>query len=257
MSQLHFGEVVVEEKELEVAVPNIDRRLKCTEDDDRETRAGVGDVGGFCPLSARRFNYLVIPANLFDLTEISVRYIRHRAPRRRTASFFRVQRDPTPPPSHLLRSTASQYDLHFAPHKLGNWEIPRQFPTVLDQTIGKGQPGPRQRFGTLAGRTRRDADGFTGRTRVIADDRGHLLRPSTAPGGRRSGSFVSLAELEAEPWRLSQARWPRREGHPTTTTGVGARATMGYKGIQSTYLPSSTVTLNAVVGAGRTERLYR
>ena len=53
-------------------------------------------------------------------------------------------------------------------------------------------------------------------------------------------------------YQASSARWPAK--NPAIKTG--AKSTMGYKGIISSYLPSSTVPLKTVKIPGCQERLY-
>ena len=62
------------------------------------------------------------------------------------------------------------------------------------------------------------------RTVFIVDDNGHLLGP------KRLTSFTTGYEGS------SSKRWPR-----ASTAPHGGAATMGYKGIQTHYLPTSTV----------------
>jgi len=62
------------------------------------------------------------------------------------------------------------------------------------------------------------------RTEIIVDDNGHLLGP------KRMTSFTTGYE------QTSQKRWPL-----AATAPYGGVATMGYKGIQTDYLPTSTV----------------
>ena len=98
--------------------------------------------------------------------------------------------------------SAQQYDATFKPTRLNNWEVP---------AIREREPMPRP-------------PGF--RSVPIVDENGHLL-----PGmPKRLTSFSTGYETTAP------KRWPVTPSAPFT----GA-STMGYKGIQTTYLPTSTV----------------
>mmetsp|Transcript_76600 Transcript_76600/g.151848 ORF Transcript_76600/g.151848 Transcript_76600/m.151848 type:complete len:118 (-) Transcript_76600:283-636(-) len=98
--------------------------------------------------------------------------------------------------------TAQQYDSAFQPKRLCNWEVPA--------------------FRVVDPPTR--PPGF--RTTAIVSDNGHLL----ADVPKRMTSFVTGYEGTAP------KRWPTDPNAPFT--GV---ATMGYKGIQTDFLPTSTV----------------
>ena len=97
-----------------------------------------------------------------------------------------------------------QYNNAFLPKRLGNWEVP---------AMRERAPMPRP-------------PGF--RTMTIVDDNGHLL-PGTP---KRMTAFSTGYEA------TSPKRWPVSPVPPFT--GV---ATMGYKGIQTDYLPTSTIHL--------------
>ena len=98
----------------------------------------------------------------------------------------------------------AQYDKAFLPKRLGNWEVP----------AGRERdPTPRP-------------PGF--RTEIIVADNGHLL-PGTP---KRMTSFSTGTTAN------KNSRWPVSRNAPFA--GV---ATMGYKGIQTDYLPTSTVYL--------------
>ena len=99
---------------------------------------------------------------------------------------------------------AAQYNDAFAPQRLCNWEVP----ALRDRTPLMRHPGYR--------------------TSVIVAENGHLL-PGTP---KRMTSFSTGYESS------SYKRWPVSTLEPNT----GA-ATMGYKGIQTSYLPSSTIFL--------------
>jgi len=98
--------------------------------------------------------------------------------------------------------SAQQFDNSFTPKRLGNWEVPAY--RVVD-------PPARP-------------PGF--RTTAIVDASGHLL-PDVP---KRMTSFVTGYES------TTPKRWPTDPNAPFS--GV---ATMGYKGIQTDYLPTSTV----------------
>ena len=100
--------------------------------------------------------------------------------------------------------SALQFESAFNPKKLCNWEVPA-FRAVT--------PGTRP-------------PGF--RTQTIVDDNGHLL--SGVP--KRMTSFTPAASAS------SSKRWP-----VAATAHFGGTATMGYKGIQTDYLPTSTIHL--------------
>lgn len=75
------------------------------------------------------------------------------------------------------------------------------------------------------------------------DERGHLL-----PGVPKIKNAFNTAPQVFE---LSAPRWPNNPLYKSTP-----RATGGYKGIQTDYLPQTTVTLKTVVFPGSKERLY-
>ena len=95
-----------------------------------------------------------------------------------------------------------QYNNAFQPKRLGNWEVP---------ALRDREPAPRP-------------PGF--RTTTVVDDNGHLL-PEVP---KRMTSFSTGYES------VGYQRWPSSSLVPHS----GA-ATMGYKGIQTTYLPSNTI----------------
>jgi hypothetical protein len=97
-----------------------------------------------------------------------------------------------------------QFNNDFVPKRLCNWEVPAK----REKTPQLRAPGHR--------------------SKIIVDDDGHLL-PGTP---KRMTSFSTGYE------NTSPKRWPVSPVAPFT--GV---ATMGYKGIQTRYLPSSTVYL--------------
>ena len=97
---------------------------------------------------------------------------------------------------------AAQFNNSFTPKRLGNWEVP----ALRDRTPFARPPGFR--------------------TVPVVDDKGHLL-PEVP---KRMTSFSTGYEM------TSHKRWPVSLLDPH-----GGAATMGYKGIQTTYLPSSTI----------------
>lgn len=124
---------------------------------------------------------------------------------------------------------ANQYEQAFISHRLGNWEVPAE---------DKAQKvSAETRYSTLRPRD--------GTTQIIADDRGHLL-----PGvPKQPGAFnYPLKEYEKNP-----ARWPKQNPAIKQTES----ATMGFKGIQTDYLPTSTVSLKPVEIQGCKEFNYR
>ena len=105
--------------------------------------------------------------------------------------------------------SAFQYEASFAPKRLCNWETP----AVRAKTpVNKG-PG--------------------GRTEFVVDNNGHLLRSAPKLNSSFSTGFESI----------TPKRWPDAQRVTGGSAPYGGVATMGYKGIQSSYLPSSTVTL--------------
>jgi len=97
-----------------------------------------------------------------------------------------------------------QYNGAFKPTKLCNWEVA----ALRERYPAQRAPGHR--------------------TLTIVDDKGHLL-PGTP---KRMTSFTTGYEHTAP------KRWPT-----TPTAPFAGVATMGYKGIQTTYLPTTTVYL--------------
>jgi hypothetical protein len=77
--------------------------------------------------------------------------------------------------------SASQFDKEFAPHRLGNWEVP---------DVQK-----RQKTSTATSPTCKTVDG---RTIPIVDERGHLL------GKKRDAAFDRQPPVYAQ----SAPRWP-------------------------------------------------
>lgn len=101
---------------------------------------------------------------------------------------------------------AMQYEASFAPKRLRNWEVPAV------RTVSPTAKGA----------------GF--RTQTIVDDKGHLLVGPKLMNSFNSGFGSS-----------SPKRWPEAQKGPIVP--FASRATMGYKGISTSYLPTSTVFL--------------
>merc|ERR1712070_1252394 len=101
---------------------------------------------------------------------------------------------------------ANQFDTAFRPKALCNWEVSGQ------QSPGPG--GARQKLGS----TGRDLS-------FICDDRGHL-KPDVA-------KCEQTATVSSD-----TIRWPTSPLAPRVPS-----PTVGYKGIQTSYLPTSTVHL--------------
>ena len=78
-------------------------------------------------------------------------------------------------------------------------------------------------------------------TEIIVDDKGHIL----------PGKPKKMTAFPA-PGVSSTIRWPDSQQVQAPNSGG---VTMGYKGIQTDYLPSSTITLPTSPGSG--ERLYK
>ena len=96
-----------------------------------------------------------------------------------------------------------QFDSAYLPHRLSNWETP----VHRVKTPTTRPPGYK--------------------TECIVDDNGHLLKGVA----RRNTSFHTGFEASAH-----GTRWPVSALAP-----FGGVATMGFKGIQTHYLPTSTV----------------
>ena len=102
---------------------------------------------------------------------------------------------------------AFQYEGSFSPTRLCNWETPAvRLKTPVPRTPGS-------------------------RTSIIVDKNGHLL-PS-AP--KTMTSFSTGYEA------ITPKRWPDAQRGPVAP--YGGAANMGYKGIATSYLPTSTLTL--------------
>uniref|UniRef100_A0A6S8I3J0 Cilia- and flagella-associated protein 126 n=1 Tax=Dunaliella tertiolecta TaxID=3047 RepID=A0A6S8I3J0_DUNTE len=105
-----------------------------------------------------------------------------------------------------------QVEHAFNPKRLCNWETPAQ--PNMGQTFGNS------RFGTLKPRSNT--------TKPIVDEKGYLL--PTVP--KIKNAFQPCASPSSIP------RWPT----PNTSYTQAPCATMGYKGIQTDYLPTTTVS---------------
>ncbi|KAK9836906.1 hypothetical protein WJX74_010896 [Apatococcus lobatus] len=122
---------------------------------------------------------------------------------------------------------AEQFDADFIPHRLNNWEVPASKKATSAVT----------NFDTLKPRT--------GRTGFVAGNNGRLL-----PGiKKRAAAF----NIDLKCWEQAPARWPKAN----PCINKGPNATMGYRGIPTSYLFSSTVTLPAVEVEGCKERLFQ
>ena len=139
-----------------------------------------------------------------------------------------------------LRLSTAQFDSSFRPSSLCNWEVPRD-PSPITRAAS---PGP---------------------TKFVVGDNGHLVRallfrailerlrrPRVPPprpqiGKKTMNSFgesktsPSAARPAIRPATYGDERWPAKK--TTSADTYGGAATMGFKGIATTYLPSSTVYL--------------
>ncbi|DBB18767.1 hypothetical protein WJX82_007870 [Trebouxia sp. C0006] len=118
-----------------------------------------------------------------------------------------------------------QYEQDFIPHRLCNWEVP-----AVKRTSAASM------YGTL--NPRKEA------TTAIANDRGYLLS--------KKSKFSDSFNHNTHVYDTSAARWPK----PNPLVNTGAHATMGYKGILTTYLNASTVSIPSVDIAGCKERNF-
>ncbi|GLI58440.1 hypothetical protein VaNZ11_000158 [Volvox africanus] len=125
-----------------------------------------------------------------------------------------------------------QIEASYNARRLQNWEVP------AEDKLKKVQTTTGTRFGTLVVRT--------GKTEFIAGDNGHLM-----PGVAKINN--SFNHPETTPIFMNSApRWPKEN----PTWPKTEKATMGYKGIPTDYLPASTVTLKAVEVKGTKERNF-
>eukprot|EP00884_Botryococcus_braunii_P018064 jgi/Botrbrau1/4941/Bobra.0122s0023.1 len=116
---------------------------------------------------------------------------------------------------------AGQFDQTYLPHKLCNWE---------SENLSKKHGRPQQR---------------TGRTATVVDDKGHLL-PTIS---KRKAAFIHDIPIYLQ----TPPQWPQEN----TLIISGPKATMGYKGIPTSYLNTNTVQIHAVEVAGCKERIYQ
>lgn len=124
---------------------------------------------------------------------------------------------------------ANQYEQAFISHRLGNWEVP------ADNKAEK--VSAETRYSTLKPRT--------GTTKPIVDEKGHLL-PTVK-------KIPAAFNYPVQVYEKTPARWPK----PNPAIPLAAASTMGYKGIQTDYLPTSTVSLKAVEVPNCKETNYR
>mmetsp|Transcript_29525 Transcript_29525/g.83277 ORF Transcript_29525/g.83277 Transcript_29525/m.83277 type:complete len:128 (-) Transcript_29525:144-527(-) len=122
--------------------------------------------------------------------------------------------------------SANQYEYNYSPKRLGNWELPKDPETGVHTTATR-------RWNTLQGRSTR--------TKFIVDDRGHM-KPGVP---KKKTAFI----YDMQP----QTRWPMVNPCILGT----AKATMGYKGISTEYLPATTVPLKTVEIPGCREHTFK
>ncbi|PSC73124.1 flagellar associated [Micractinium conductrix] len=123
--------------------------------------------------------------------------------------------------------SASQYEKAYSPARLGNWEA---------------VPQEKKAQAACPGNTPKVEKTADGRTITIVDEKGHIVR-----GSKKPAAFAAAPPVPAPP------RWPQ----PNPTFKGTSVATMGYKGIQTDYLPSSTVKVNTVEIPGCKETFYQ
>jgi len=111
-----------------------------------------------------------------------------------------------------------QVEHAFSSHRLCNWEAPRN----------RGKTTAETRFDTLKPKT--------GKTEFIVDDRGYVIESS--------GTKKMYTSFNHQPhvYEKTFARWPQ----PNPAIPMYQTATMGYKGIKTSYLPTNTVLVKAV-----------
>ncbi|EFJ48105.1 hypothetical protein VOLCADRAFT_91341 [Volvox carteri f. nagariensis] len=125
-----------------------------------------------------------------------------------------------------------QIEAAYNARRLQNWEVPAEDKSKAVQTTTG------TRFGTLIPRT--------GKTEFIADDSGHLKPGVPKINNAFNNSGTAPVYMNSSPrWPKENPTWPKTE-----------KATMGYKGISTDYLPTSTVTLKAVEVKGTKERNF-
>mmetsp|Transcript_42709 Transcript_42709/g.101398 ORF Transcript_42709/g.101398 Transcript_42709/m.101398 type:complete len:128 (+) Transcript_42709:168-551(+) len=121
--------------------------------------------------------------------------------------------------------SANQFEYNYSPSRLCNWECPKD-PESGVKTSAKS------RWEKLKPRT--------STTKFVADSSGHML-----PGiPKKETAFVYDMP--------HQVRWPKANPNILGT----AKATMGYKGITTNYLPQSTVPLKTTDIPGCREHRY-
>ncbi|WIA32216.1 hypothetical protein OEZ86_003065 [Tetradesmus obliquus] len=122
--------------------------------------------------------------------------------------------------------SAGQYEHSYLPHRLGNWQV-WDSEKLQHSTSAK------------AGQTQQRQD-----KSFLVDDRGHLL-----PGVKKvNNSFrTRLSPSDSAP-----CRWPK----PSPVVGSPPAATMGYKGIATSYLPRNHTVVKAVEVKGAGEAKY-
>ncbi|CAG9463800.1 unnamed protein product [Pedinophyceae sp. YPF-701] len=124
--------------------------------------------------------------------------------------------------------SANQYESAFRHNN--NWEVKRQGDKSPSSTMTAS--------GLLAARK--------GKTEFIADDKGHLLE------GKGVRKMSTAFNTELKEFQQSPSRWPT----PSPEVPLGPRSTMGYKGRQTDYLPTSTVNIRTVEIPGCRETMF-
>mmetsp|Transcript_25133 Transcript_25133/g.54652 ORF Transcript_25133/g.54652 Transcript_25133/m.54652 type:complete len:146 (+) Transcript_25133:45-482(+) len=119
-----------------------------------------------------------------------------------------------------------QVEHAFKSHRLCNWQVPKQ------EVQGTSASS---RWGTLKIRT--------GKTDFIVDQKGYVQE------GAGTTKLQASFDHHPEVYMKSIPRWPQ----PNPTIPAYSSATMGYKGIPTTYLPGSTVALSAVDAPHKTQ----
>lgn len=117
----------------------------------------------------------------------------------------------------IFSLAASQYERSFAPRGLNNWEVPDDKKLAQD------------RFGILPARS--------GKTTTIVEPNGHLKVAYKKKGV--STAFTHTQETTRPVYAASKPRWPTKNVSWEWAPRAGSK--MGYKGIQTSYLPRSTV----------------
>ena len=149
---------------------------------------------------------------------------------------------------------ASQFNASYSPKRLGNWEVRAPAALLPNQSRSSRAPShldavspsahsscsPPQVPAIREVRPQADHPAARGPTQFITGDNGHLL------GKKKMTSFTTGYETNTP-----SPRWPMDKN---TTVKYAGAATMGYKGIETTYLPTSTVMLQT--NPGSPERTY-